>query len=68
MKFVQVKNVKKQNYQGKIYDLEVMKTHTYNIENVVVGNCSSGLHGVGKCAVLRAQILRPGSKLHSSST
>ena len=51
MKFVQVKNVKKQNYQGKIYDLEVMKTHTYNIENVVVGNCSSGLHGVGSTCV-----------------
>ena len=51
MEFVQVKNVKKQNYQGKIYDLEVMNTHTYNIENVVVGNCSSGLHGVGSTCV-----------------
>ena len=51
MKFVQVKNVKKQNYQGKIYDLEVIKTHTYNIDGLVVGNCSSGLHGVGSTCV-----------------
>ena len=51
MKFVKVKSITKQNYQGKIYDLEVMNTHTYNIENVVVGNCSSGLHGVGSTCV-----------------
>jgi len=51
MKFVKVKSITKQKYQGKIYDLEVMNTHTYNIENIVVGNCSSGLHGVGSTCV-----------------
>ena len=35
MKFVKVKSITKQKYQGKIYDLEVMNTHTYNIENIV---------------------------------
>ena len=51
MKFVKVKSITKQKYQGKIYDLEVMNTHTYNIENIIVGNCSSGLHGVGSTCV-----------------
>jgi len=50
VKFLKIDNIEKKHYQGKIYDLEVLKTHTYNIENVIVANCSSGLHGVGsKC-------------------
>lgn len=51
MKFVSVKEIKKEAYKGKIYDLNVKNTHTYNIDNIIVGNCSSGLHGVGVTCV-----------------
>lgn len=51
MKLVKIKSIRKKQYNGKIYDLEINDSHTYNIENIVVGNCSGGLHGVGtKCA------------------
>ena len=51
MKFIPVKEINKEAYKGKIYDLNVKNTHTYNINNIVVGNCSSGLHGVGVTCV-----------------
>jgi DNA gyrase subunit B len=51
LKFIPVKEINKEAYKGKIYDLNVKNTHTYNINNIVVGNCSSGLHGVGVTCV-----------------
>ena len=50
MKFLKINSIEKRDYNGKIYDLEVKNSHTYNINNIIVGNCSGGLHGVGtKC-------------------
>ena len=51
MKFLKIEKIYKEHYQGKIYDLEVMESHTYNVNNIIVGNCSSGLHGVGSTCV-----------------
>ena len=50
MKLLKIKSITKETYNDKIYDLEIKNTGTYNIENIVVGNCSGGLHGIGiKC-------------------
>lgn len=51
MKLIKVKSIEKVHYSGKIHDLEIKNSHTYNIDNIIVGNCSSGLHGVGVKAV-----------------
>lgn len=51
MKLIKIKDIKRQHYKGNVYDLEVGNSHTYNIEGLIVGNCSGGLHGVGTKAV-----------------
>ena len=45
MKLVKIKSIEKEPYKGNIYDLEIANSHTYNINNIIVGNCSGGLHG-----------------------
>jgi IMP dehydrogenase len=39
-KLVPVVNIKKFDFNGQVYDLTVEKTHTYNIEGIVVHNSS----------------------------
>jgi IMP dehydrogenase/GMP reductase len=43
MKLIQIKSIKKVNYTGKVYDLEVSGPHSYNIGGIVVHNsaCST---------------------------
>ena len=38
MKLVEIKSIEKKNYTGKVYDLTVEKTHSYNINGIVVHN------------------------------
>ena len=57
MKFIKINKVSEENYNGNIYDLEVLNSHTYNIENIIVGNCSVGLHGLGAKAVVATSVL-----------
>lgn len=51
MKFLKIDSIRKEQYKGKIYDLEIKNSHTYNINGIIVGNCSGGLHGIGTKAV-----------------
>lgn len=37
--WTRVKSVKKQKFEGKVYNLEVEKSHTYTVNNMVVHNC-----------------------------
>ena len=57
MKFIKINKVSEEKYSGNIYDLEVLNSHTYNIENIIVGNCSVGLHGLGAKAVVATSVL-----------
>ena len=57
MKFIKINKVSEEKYNGNIYDLEVLNSHTYNIENIIVGNCSVGLHGLGAKAVVATSVL-----------
>jgi len=37
-----IKSIKKRNYKGKVYDIEVKDEHNYTIENCVVHNSAAG--------------------------
>ena len=38
MKFIEIKEIKKIHYTGKVYDLEIKDDHSYNINGIVVHN------------------------------
>lgn len=38
MKLVEIKSIEKKHYTGKVYDLTVDKTHSYNVNSIVVHN------------------------------
>lgn len=70
MKFLKINSIEKRDYKGKIYDLEIVNSHTYNIDSIIVGNCSGGLHGVGtKCVnalsdIFKVTVKRDGKVYH----
>jgi DNA polymerase III alpha subunit len=42
MKFTRIVRKKYQQYKGKVYDLTVEDSHSYNIDNLVVHNSGAG--------------------------
>lgn len=42
MKFVKIKNKSIEHYNGKVYDLTVENSHSYNINNLIVHNSGGG--------------------------
>ena len=38
MKFARIVSKKHENYKGKVYDLCVKDSHSYNIDNLIVHN------------------------------
>jgi GMP reductase len=38
MKFIEIKEIKRFHYTGKVYDLEIRDDHSYNINGIVVHN------------------------------
>ncbi|MBL4656284.1 MAG: hypothetical protein JKY33_10730 [Bacteroidia bacterium] len=42
LKLKKVKSIKRFNYSGKVYDLSIDNTHTYNINDISVHNSSAG--------------------------
>ena len=64
-KLIKIEKIEKKNYTGKVYDLTVKDTHSYNINNIIVHNsdlvmCGSILAGTDESP---GQVLKVDGKL-----
>lgn len=44
---IEINDIHEEEYSGIVHDLEVEEDHSYNVEGIVVHNCSNAAHGLG---------------------